>query len=174
MERIKTISRKSGAQAETYRPELLADDEPRYLRRQKPVEIRRKKFAGRGWSFYRRVAILGVAGIASVSVIAGGVRFLLYSPQFALAKPDQIELNGNKIVARESVLKQFLRDRNKSVLQIPEGAIIYDKDKKASVEIPTPSAKDGKTKMAVNIGISNGAKTELLGGLKEGDQVVLQ
>jgi len=26
----------------------------------------------------------------------------------------------------------------------------------------------------VNIGISNGAKTELLNGLKEGDQVVLQ
>jgi len=25
------------------------DDEPRYLRRQKPVEIRRKKFSGRGW-----------------------------------------------------------------------------------------------------------------------------
>ena len=29
-------------------------------------------------------------------------------------------------------------------------------------------------KLAVNIGISNGAKTELLQGLKEGDQVVLQ
>jgi hypothetical protein len=28
--------------------------------------------------------------------------------------------------------------------------------------------------MAVNIGISNCAKTEVLGGLKEGDQVVLQ
>jgi len=28
--------------------------------------------------------------------------------------------------------------------------------------------------VAVNIGISNGAKTELLNGLKEGDQVVLQ
>ena len=119
MERIKTISRKSGAQAETYRPELLADEEPRYLRRQKPVEIRRKKFAGRGWSFYRRVAILSVAGIAGVAVVVAGVRFLLYSPQFALAKPEQIDLNGNKIVTREAVLKQFLRDRNKSVLQIP-------------------------------------------------------
>jgi len=59
-------------------------------------------------------------------------------------------------------------------LQIPEGAIIYDKDKKASVEVPDSSGKDGKRKVAVNIGISNGAKTELLSGLKEGDQVVLQ
>jgi HlyD family secretion protein len=42
------------------------------------------------------------------------------------------------------------------------------------VEIPNPKAKDGKDKVAVNIGISNGAKTEVLSGLKEGDQVVLQ
>ena len=34
----------AAADQERYRPELLADDEPRYLRRQKPVEIRRKKF----------------------------------------------------------------------------------------------------------------------------------
>jgi cell division protein FtsQ len=121
MERLKTISRNKsgGAQAETYRPELLADEEPRYLRRQKPVEIRKRKFAGRGWSFYRRMAILSVTGIASASVVFAGVRFLLYSPEFALAKPDQIDLTGNKIVSRESVLKQFVRDRNRSVLQIP-------------------------------------------------------
>src|SRR6202166_1937372 len=79
----------------------------------------RKRFVGRGWSFYRKAAILGVAGIASVTVVIEGVRFLLYSPQFALTKPDQIDLTGNKIVSRESVLKQFLRDRNRSVLQIP-------------------------------------------------------
>jgi HlyD family secretion protein len=51
---------------------------------------------------------------------------------------------------------------------------MYDKDKKASVDIPVPSAKDGMKKIAVNIGISNGVKTEVLSGLKEGDQVVLQ
>jgi len=69
---------------------------------------------------------------------------------------------------------EIILEEHKNVLQIPEGAIIYDKDKKASVEIPDTSAKDGKKKIAVNIGISNGAKTELLSGLKEGDQVVLQ
>ena len=37
-----------------------------------------------------------------------------------------------------------------------------------------PKGKEGKDKVAVNIGISNGAKTEVLSGLKEGDQVVLQ
>src|SRR5271167_4499371 len=69
---------------------------------------------------------------------------------------------------------EMILEEHKNVLQIPEGAILYDKDKKASVEIPNPKGKDGKDKIAVNIGISNGAKTEVLSGLKEGDQVVLQ
>ena len=121
MDRVKTIprNRSGAAEADSYRPELLAEEEPRYLRRQKPVEIRRKKFGGRGWSFYRRVAIWSFAGIACVTLAVAGMRFLLYSPQFLLAKPDQIDLTGNHMVSRESVLKQFLRDRNRSVLQIP-------------------------------------------------------
>jgi HlyD family secretion protein len=57
---------------------------------------------------------------------------------------------------------------------IPEGSILYDKDRKASVEIPDPAGKDGKKKLAVTVGISNGSKTELLSGLKEGQQVILQ
>jgi HlyD family secretion protein len=81
---------------------------------------------------------------------------------------------GGELKAEMTANAEIILEEHKSVLQIPEGAIIYDKDKKASVEVPDPSTKDGKKKIAVNIGISNGAKTELLSGLKEGDQVVLQ
>ena len=81
---------------------------------------------------------------------------------------------GGELKAEMTANAEIILEEHKNVLQIPEGAIIYDKDKKASVEVPDSSAKDGKKKIAVNIGISNGAKTELLGGLKEGDQVVLQ
>ena len=81
---------------------------------------------------------------------------------------------GGELKAEMTANAEIILEEHKNVLQIPEGAIIYDKDKKASVEIPQPKAKDGKTKIAVNIGISNGAKTEVLSGLKEGDQVVLQ
>ncbi len=69
---------------------------------------------------------------------------------------------------------EIILDEHKNVLQIPEGAIIYDKDRKASVQVPDPKGKDGQSKVAINIGISNGAKTEVLSGLKEGDQVILQ
>jgi cell division protein FtsQ len=117
---MKTISRgATAADAETYRPELLGDEEPRYLRRQKPVEIRRKKFSGRSWPFYRRVLFIGVVGIASVSAAVVAGRFLLYAPQMLLVKPDQIEVTGNHIVSREAVLQQFVRDRGRSVLRIP-------------------------------------------------------
>jgi len=120
LERVKTISRgATAADAETYRPELLGDDEPRYLRRQKPVEIRRKKFSGRSWPFYRRVLVLGVVGIAGLSAAWTAGRFLLYGQQMLLIKPEQIEVNGNHIVSREAVLQQFVHDRGRSVLRVP-------------------------------------------------------
>ena len=85
-----------------------------------------------------------------------------------------IQNPGGELKAEMTANAEIILEEHKNVLQIPEGAILYDKDKKASVEIPNPKGKDGKEKIAVNIGISNGAKTEVLSGLKEGDQVVLQ
>src|SRR5262252_5605729 len=105
--------------AESYRPELVADEEPRYLRRQKPVEIRRKKLGGRQWSFYKRAMLWGLAGagVLTAGIFAG--RFLLYSPQMLLLKTDQIEITGNRIVSREAIVDRFYNDRNRSVLRIP-------------------------------------------------------
>jgi cell division protein FtsQ len=119
LERVKAIQRgNAAAAAEPYRPELLADEEPRYLRRQKPLEIRRKKFAGRGWLFYRRVLVWTIAGAAIVIAGIAAERFLMYSPQVLLLKPDQIELLGNHMVTREAALQPFVHDRNRSVLRI--------------------------------------------------------
>lgn len=69
---------------------------------------------------------------------------------------------------------EIIQEEHKGVLMVPESALVYDKDRKASVEVPDPSAKDGKRKVAVTVGISNGSKTELLSGLKEGQQVIQQ
>jgi HlyD family secretion protein len=69
---------------------------------------------------------------------------------------------------------EIILDEHKNTLLIPEGAILYDADKRPSVEVPDPKAKDGKRKVAVQLGISNGAKAEVLAGLREGEQVVLQ
>jgi len=121
LERVKSMPRNaaSAADADAYRPELIGEDEPRYLRRQKPVEIRRKKFAGKSWSFYRRMLVLGAVAIAGFTAAGVAGEFLLYSPQVALLRPDQLELSGNRIVSREAVLQQFARDRGHSILRVP-------------------------------------------------------
>jgi cell division protein FtsQ len=120
LERVKAMPRSAAAaDAESYRPELAGEDEPRYLRRQKPVEIRRKKFSGKTWSFYRRLIVVsGIAVVVIISLMVAG-RFLWYSPQMLLVKPDQIDLTGNHIVSREAVLKEFKEDRGLTVLRIP-------------------------------------------------------
>ena len=69
---------------------------------------------------------------------------------------------------------EILLEERRQVLAIPEAAVVYNRDKTASVEIPDPTQKSGKRKLAVKTGISNGAKTEVLEGLREGQQVVLQ
>ena len=81
---------------------------------------------------------------------------------------------GGELKAEMTANAEIILEEHKDVLQIPEGSIIYDKDRKASVEVPDPKGKDGKRKVAINIGISNGAKTEVLNGLKQDDQVILQ
>jgi cell division protein FtsQ len=65
------------------------------------------------------VLALSAMGIAGLIVAIFGTRFLLYSPTMLLTKPEQIELNGNHIVAREAVLQQFVHDRSRSALQVP-------------------------------------------------------
>jgi cell division protein FtsQ len=119
LERVKTMSRNAAVDSDSYRPDLLHEDEPRYLRRQKPVEIRRKKFGGRSASFYRRAFVFGIAATALIAAAALAGDFLYHSPQVALLKPDQVELSGNRIVSRDAVLQQFARDRGHSVLSIP-------------------------------------------------------
>ena len=122
MERLKPMQRNATAASEAserYRPELIGDEEPRYLRRQKPVEIRRKRLGGRGWTFYRRILVFTVTSGAIIAGAYYGTQFLLYSPSVLLLKPEQIELTGNHVVTREAVLRPFAQDRNRSVLQIP-------------------------------------------------------
>jgi cell division protein FtsQ len=123
LERLKPIQRNASAAAaaeqESYRPELVTDEEPRYLRRQKPVEIRRKKLGGKTWPFYRRVFVWTLVGGTLATGVVLAARFALYSPQMLLIKPDQISITGNHVVPREEVLKLFVHDRNRSVLRIP-------------------------------------------------------
>lgn len=104
---------------DAYPQEILADEEPRYLRRQRPLEIKRRKFGRRAWKTYLRVALWVAAGLAGawLSFVVG--HFLLTSPAMALLHPEQVVLTGNHHVSRAKVLEIFAADRARSVLRIP-------------------------------------------------------
>lgn len=85
-----------------------------------------------------------------------------------------IDNSTGELKALMTANAEVILEEHHNVLIIPESALIYDKDKKASVEVPDTKAKDGKRKVLITVGISNGAKTELLSGLKKDDKVVLQ
>ena len=69
---------------------------------------------------------------------------------------------------------EILLDEHKGVMTVPENAVSYDAQKNASVQVPDSKQKEGSRAVAVKVGLSNGSMTEILSGLKEGQQVVLQ
>jgi HlyD family secretion protein len=81
---------------------------------------------------------------------------------------------GGELKANMSANAEIVLEEKKNVLMVPEASLIYDKDRKASVELPDPKAENGRKKVPVTIGISNGVKTEVISGLNEKQQVVLQ
>jgi HlyD family secretion protein len=85
-----------------------------------------------------------------------------------------IDNSKGELKAMMTANAEIILEEHKNVLMVPEGALIYDKNRNASLEVPDANARNGKKKLAVNVGISNGSKTELLTGLRENDQVVLQ
>jgi HlyD family secretion protein len=69
---------------------------------------------------------------------------------------------------------EIILDEHKNVLTVPEGAVTYNKDKTTAIQVPDSTNEKGVRKVAVTTGISNGARTEILKGATEGQQVVLQ
>jgi HlyD family secretion protein len=85
-----------------------------------------------------------------------------------------IDNPGGELKANMTANAEILLDEHKNVLTVPEQAVLYDKDRNASVEVPDPKQKNGRRKIDIKAGISNGTKTEVLAGLKSGDTVILQ
>ena len=85
-----------------------------------------------------------------------------------------IDNPGGELKANMTANAEILLDEHKNVLTVPEQAVLYDKDRNASVEVPDPGQKTGRRKVSIKAGISNGTKTEVLAGLNPGDTVILQ
>lgn len=110
---------KATTEPEVYPPEALADEEPRYLRRQKPLEVRRRKFNRRNWTVVRRWLTGGAVAAVLCGLVYATINFLLFSPRVQLAAYDQIEIAGAHYVSRDAVTEKFSSDLGRGVLRLP-------------------------------------------------------
>ena len=99
--------------------DALAEEEPKYLRRQKPVEIRKRKFSRKTWPLYRRVLAGGLAAIVAGFVLYQAGNYFLFSPGVMLVSADQISIEGNRYVPRDAVVEKFSADMGRSVVRVP-------------------------------------------------------
>jgi HlyD family secretion protein len=113
-----------------------------------------KKFTG-------KVTKISPLGVEKDNVTTFEVRASIHNP-------------GGELRANMSANAEIILEEKKNVLLVPESAIIYDKQRKASIEVPDTTNEKGRRQVAATLGISNGVKTELVSGLKEGDKVILQ
>jgi HlyD family secretion protein len=124
-----------------------------------PARIKVESFRDRVFS--GRVTKIAPLGVEKDNVTTFEVRVSIDNP-------------GGELKANMTANAEILLDEHKGVLSVPENAVMYDPQKNATVEIPDKRQKEGKRKIAVTVGLSNGSVTEVLSGLKEGDAVILQ
>jgi HlyD family secretion protein len=124
-----------------------------------PARIKVESFRDR--YFQGKVTKISPMGVEKDNVTTFEVRVSINNP-------------GGELKAQMTANAEILLDEHKNVLTVPENAVVYDNQKNTTVEIPDKKEKEGKRKIPVKVGLSNGSVTEILSGLKEGDQVVLQ
>ncbi|MCW5978983.1 MAG: efflux RND transporter periplasmic adaptor subunit [Bryobacteraceae bacterium] len=116
--------------------------------------FKEKKFEG-------KVTKISPLGVEKDNVTTFEVRVSIHNP-------------GGELKAAMTANAEILLEEKQNVLLVRESAIVYDKDRKASVEVPDATSETGRKKLPVQLGISNGIKTELVAGLKQGDKIILQ
>lgn len=111
--------------------------------------------------FEGRVTHIAPLGVEDNNVITFQVRVSIHNP-------------GGLLRPNMSANAEIVLEERRNVLLIPESALVYDRDGKRYVEVPDPATERGRRRIPVDIGISNGVQAEVLRGLMEGQQVILQ
>ncbi len=124
-----------------------------------PARIKVESFKDK--TFSGKVTRIAPLGVEKDNVTTFEVRVSIDNP-------------GGELKANMTANAEILLDEHKNVLTVPEQAVLYDKDRNASVEVPDAKQKTGRRKVSIKSGISNGTKTEVLAGLNAGDPVILQ
>ena len=124
-----------------------------------PARIVVESFKDR--TFTGQVTKISPLGVEKDNVTTFEVRVSIHNP-------------GGELKANMTANAEISLEERKGVLLVPESAVLYDRERNTFLEVPDPKAEQGRRRVAVKLGISNGVKTELLEGLAEGQRVILQ
>jgi HlyD family secretion protein len=124
-----------------------------------PARIKVESFKDK--TFLGKVTRIAPLGVEKDNVTTFEVRVSIDNP-------------GGELKANMTANAEVILEEHKNSITVPEQAVIYDKDRNASVEVPDPAQKKGRRAVAIKAGISNGTRTEVLSGLNPGDTVILQ
>lgn len=112
-------------------------------------------------TFHGKVTKISPLGVEKDNVTTFEVRVSIQNP-------------GGELKANMTANAEIILEEKKNVLLVPEAAVVYDRNRQAFLETPDPASPNGRRRVPVKLGISNGVKTELVAGFREGDQVILQ
>jgi HlyD family secretion protein len=129
-----------------------------HVRLGQPARIRVETFKDR--VFNGKVTQISPMGVEKDNVTNFEVRVSIDNP-------------GKALKANMTANAEVVLDEHPQSLILPQAAILYDADKNPSVEVVDPSAKAGRRRAPVKVGIADGTKIEILDGVAEGERVVL-
>jgi HlyD family secretion protein len=124
-----------------------------------PARIKVQSFRDR--TFAGKVTKIAPLGVEKDNVTTFEVQISIDNP-------------GGELKALMTANAEIVLEEHKHVLTVPEQAVLYDKDRHASVWVPDAHGKDGHRVVPIKIGLANGSKIEVLSGLRSGDKVILQ
>jgi HlyD family secretion protein len=84
-----------------------------------------------------------------------------------------IENSGRELKANMTANAEIILEELANSLLVPEAAVTYDSSRNASVDVVDAGAKNGRRTVPVTVGVGNGTRIQVLGGVKSGDKVVL-
>ncbi len=84
-----------------------------------------------------------------------------------------IENGAKQLKANMTANAEIVLEEHPDSLIVPEAAITYDAKRNPTVEMLDRVAKSGRRKVIIKTGVGNGTKTQVVGGLKQGDKIVL-
>jgi HlyD family secretion protein len=124
-----------------------------------PARIKVETFKDK--TFAGKVTQISPLGVDKDNVVTFEVKVSINNP-------------GNLLRANMTANAEILLEEHKGVMLVPESAVIYDQQRNAFVEFPAPGQPKGRERKPIKVGISNGTRTEVIEGLTEKQQVILQ